>query len=262
MKQLTSRDNPTVKHLHALATSARDRRASGETLLDGAHLLEVALARGAGLRRVAVSESGRRQPEIAALLAACPPEICVELPDRLFAHVSPVDAPSGVLATMAIPAQPTGAGPLGSCVVLDGVQDPGNLGTILRTAAAAGVPEVLLTPGCAQAWAPRVLRAAMGAHFGLAIREGVDVAAALAGYPGQILAADLRDSVELYDLDLRGPVAWLFGSEGQGLSAAVAGLATGRVLIPMPGGMESLNVGVAAGVCLFEQLRQRRASGR
>ena len=77
-----------------------------------------------------------------------------------------------------------------------------------------------------------------------------------------IIAADLRDSVELYDLDLRGPVAWLFGSEGQGLSQAVAGLATKRVLIPMPGGMESLNVGVAAGVCLFEQLRQRRASGR
>ena len=79
---------------------------------------------------------------------------------------------------------------------------------------------------------------------------------------GEILAADLRDSVELYDLDLRGPVAWLFGSEGQGLSRAVAALATKRVLIPMPGGMESLNVGVAAGVCLFEQLRQRRASGR
>ncbi|HRH72077.1 MAG TPA: RNA methyltransferase, partial [Zoogloea sp.] len=160
-----------------------------------------------------------------------------------------------------IPAQPD-AGPLvDTCVVLDGVQDPGNLGTILRTAAAVGVEEVLLTPGCAQAWSPRVLRAAMGAHFGLRLREGCDVAPALAGFPGAILAADLRDAVELYDMDLRPPVAWLFGSEGQGLSPAVATLATRRVLIPMPGGMESLNVGVAAGVCLFEQLRQRR-SGR
>jgi len=183
--------------------------------------------------------------------------------DRQMAQIADTQTPQGILAVVPMAAlTPPASATSERAIYLHEIQDPGNLGTILRTAAAAGVPEVLLTPGCAQAWAPRVLRAAMGAHFGLAIREGVDVAAALAGYPGQILAADLRDSVELYDLDLRGPVAWLFGSEGQGLSAAVAGLATGRVLIPMPGGMESLNVGVAAGVCLFEQLRQRRASGR
>lgn len=258
MKQITSRDNPTVKHLHALATSARDRRKHGETLLDGAHLLGVALERGQALSQIVVSESGRAQPEVAALLARCADEKCIELPDRLFAHVSPVDSPSGVLAVMALPEASAAAPLTDTCVVLDAVQDPGNLGTILRTAAAVGVPDVVLTPGCAQAWSPRVLRAAMGAHFGLRIREGVEAAEALRDFPGDILAADLRDSVALYALDLRGPVAWLFGSEGQGLSAAVAALATRRVLIPMPGGMESLNVGVAAGVCLFEQLRQQR----
>ncbi len=262
MKQITSRDNPTVKHLHALATSARERRTSGETILDGAHVLGVALARGVRPTRVVVSESGRRQPEIAALVARCAADSCIELPDRLFAHVSPVDAPSGVLAVIPIPPPPAAMLPAGDCVVLDAVQDPGNLGTILRTAAATGVVDVLLTKGCAQAWAPRVVRAAMGAHFGLNIREDVDAAAALAGFRGIVLAADLREAVELYDLDLRAAVAWLFGSEGQGLSPAVAALATQRVLIPMPGGMESLNVGVAAGVCLFEQLRQRRGSQR
>lgn len=262
MKQITSRDNPTVKHLHALATSARARRTSGETLLDGAHVLGVALERGVRPTRVVVSESGRRQPEIAALVARCAADSCIELPDRLFAHVSPVDAPSGVLAVIPIPSPAAATLPAGDCVVLDAVQDPGNLGTILRTAAAAGVVDVLLTRGCAQAWAPRVVRAAMGAHFGLKIREDVDAAAALAGFRGIVVAADLRDAVELYDLDLRAAVAWLFGSEGQGLSPAVAALATQRVLIPMPGGMESLNVGVAAGVCLFEQLRQRRGLQR
>lgn len=262
MKQISSRDNPTVKHLHALATSARTRRSSGETLLDGAHLLGVALARGVRPSRVVVSESGRMQPEIASLLAACPTEICLELPDRLFTHVSPVDAPSGVLALLPVPPAPAPMALDADCVVLDAVQDPGNLGTILRTAAAVGVADVVLTPGCAQAWSPRVLRAAMGAHFGLRLHEGVEAASALAGYGGAILAADLREAVELYDLDLRGPVAWLLGSEGQGLSPAVAALATRRVVIPMPGGMESLNVGVAAGVCLFEQLRQRRSSVR
>lgn len=262
MKLITSRDNPTVKQLHGLATSARDRRQAGETLLDGAHLLGVALARGVRPRLVVASESGRRQPEIAALLSTCADVPGVELPDRVFAHVSPVDSPSGVLAVVAVPTPMGVAATGGDCVVLDGVQDPGNLGTILRTAAAVGVPEVWLTPGCAQAWSPRVLRAAMGAHFGLSIREGVDAGAALHAYPGEILATDLREAVDLYDLPLAGPVAWLFGSEGQGLSPALAALATQRVRIPMPGGMESLNVGVAAGVCLFEQLRQRRGSGR
>ena len=260
MKRITSRDNPTVKQLHALATSARERRSAGETLLDGAHLLEVALQRGWQPRLVVASESGCAQPEIAALLARCNPQSLIELPDRLFAHVSPVDSPSGVLAVVAVPAAPaagTAVGPLtGNCVLLDSVQDPGNLGTILRTAAAVGIPDVLLTPGCAQAWAPRVLRAAMGAHFSLRILENVAASEALQGFKGHILAADLRDAVDLYALDLRGPVAWLFGSDGQGLSPAVAALATKRVKIPMPGGMESLNVGVAAGVCLFEQVRQ------
>lgn len=260
MKQISSRDNPTIKHLHALATSARDRRKEGRTLLDGAHLLGVALERGVDVLQIVVSESGRRQAEIEALLERCPSERQIEVPDRLFAHISPVDTPSGVIAVVAVPAEEDGRPIVDSCVLLDGVQDPGNLGTILRTTAAVAVKDILLTPGCAQAWSPRVLRAAMGAHFGLQIREGVDAAAALEAFPGAVLAADLRDATELYDLDLRGPVAWLFGSEGQGLSAEVAVLATRRVLIPMPGGMESLNVGVAAGVCLFEQLRQRRST--
>lgn len=258
MKALSSRDNPTVKHLHALASTARERRKHGQTLLDGAHLVQVALERGAPLALLVLSESGLAQPELAALVARCAHIEQILLPDALFAHVSPVDSPSGILAVLPLPAAPA-EGPLGqTCVLLDGVQDPGNLGTILRTAAAVGVDEVLLTPGCAQAWSPRVLRAGMGAHFGLAIHEGVDAAQRLADFSGLILAADLRDAVDLYDLDLRGPVVWLMGSEGQGLSAPVAALANRKVMIPMPGGMESLNVGVAAAVCLFEQLRQRR----
>jgi TrmH family RNA methyltransferase len=259
LKLLSSRDNPTVKHLHALATTARERRKHGQTLLDGAHLVQVALERGAPLQQLVLSESGLAQPELAALAARWAGIEQILLPDALFAHVSPVDSPSGILGVLPLPPAPA-AGPLGqTCVLLDGVQDPGNLGTILRTAAAVGVDEVLLTPGCAQAWSPRVLRAGMGAHFGLRIHEGVDAAQRLAGFPGLILAADLRDAVDLYALDLRGPVVWLMGSEGQGLSAPVAALANRKVMIPMPGGMESLNVGVAAAVCLFEQLRQRRA---
>lgn len=262
MRVLTSRDNPWIKHVHGLATSARERRKHGETLLDGAHLIAAALQRQWPLKAVVVAEHARDEPEIAALLAALPAELALtQVPDALFAHLSPVETPSGILALIDVPPPP----PLalaGAVVALDGVQDPGNLGTILRTAAAAGVREVLLGEGCAQAWSPRVLRAAMGAHFVLAFAERVDLGAALADYRGRVLATGLTEGARaLYDLDLRGPVAWLFGAEGQGVSAALMARADCVVTIPMAGAVESLNVGAAAAVCLFEQARQCRMVG-
>ncbi|NMG75027.1 TrmH family RNA methyltransferase [Aromatoleum diolicum] len=262
MRSITSRDNPAVKRLHGLATSARDRRSVGQTLLDGAHLVRAALDADWPLRELVVSDQGLAREEVAALVRRCEKLAQLHLTDALFAHVSPVDTPSGVLAVIDLPE----SAPLevfdDSLLVLDGVQDAGNLGTILRTAAAAGLRDVLLTAGCAQAWSPRVLRAGMGGHFCLRIHEQVEVAQVLKNYAGQILATGLGAGARIvYDCDLRGPVAWLFGAEGRGLSAEVAALARGMVVIPMPGAVESLNVGAAAAICLFEQVRQRRTSG-
>lgn len=259
MKHISSRDNPLVKQLRALAESARERRDSGQTLLDGVHLAEAALAAGVRLRQLVVSERGMTRVEIIALLDACPDVPACLLPDALFAQISPVDSPTGLLAVIDMPSDAAGA--LSETVIaLDGVQDPGNLGTILRTAAAAGVGDVLLGNGCAQAWAPRVLRAAMGGHFRLRIRERIDLIAALQGFHGVILATMPGEATpSLYEQDLSGPVAWLFGAEGAGLSEPVAALATRGVRIPMPGAVESLNVGAAVAVCLFEQVRQRAA---
>lgn len=260
MKTITSRDNPLVKRLHALAQSGRERRQRGETVLDGAHLLQAAIEARWPLKAVVCSESGLARAEHQRLLDALDADVQrYQLPDTLFRHVSPVDAPSGVLAIIDLPS-PVAAEPLsGSVVVLDAVQDPGNLGTILRTAAAAGVRRVLLGTGCAQAWSPRVLRAGMGAHFMLEIEEGVDPGARLSAYPGRCLATALGPGAcSLYALDLSGPVAWLFGAEGQGLSPALLARADQRVIIPMAEGIESLNVGAAVAVCLFEQARQTR----
>lgn len=258
-KRITSRDNPTVKRLHGLAQSARDRRAHGQTLLDGPHLVGAALDARWPLRELVVSDQGLATQEIVALLGRGADYPVLNLSDGLFAHVSPVDTPSGLMAVIDVPQSFGSAPSTDSLLLLDGVQDAGNLGTILRTAAAAGIKDVLLTPGCAQAWSPRVLRAGMGAHFCLCVREGVDAAAALGTFEGEILATGLVEGGrELYDCDLRGPVAWLFGSEGRGLSTEVAALARGWVTIPMPGGVESLNVAAAAAICLFEQVRQRR----
>lgn len=258
LRQVTSRDNPLVKRLRLLSESSRARREAAETLLDGAHLLTAALQAGIELKELVLSEQGLQSAEIAALMERLPDVPATLLPDVLFARVSPVDTPSGLLALIDIP-QPAPAALGNTVVVLDGVQDPGNLGTILRTAAAAGVEDVLLTRGCTQAWSPRALRAGMGGHFRLRLREHVEAAEALAGWSGSILATALgRNSQELYALDLKRPTAWLFGAEGSGLSPEVAALATEQVRIPMPGEVESLNVGAAVAVCLFEQLRQRR----
>lgn len=261
MKTITSRDNAAIKRLHALATSARDRRSMGQTLLDGAHLVQAALDANWPLRELVVSDQGLAHPEIARMVERCQPATTLHLTDSLFAHVSPVDTPSGLMAVIDLPQEAPRSVFSDSLLVLDGVQDSGNLGTILRTAAAAGLRDVLLTPGCAQAWSPRVLRAGMGGHFCLRIHEQVDAAAVLGGYSGQVLATGLGSGARaLYDCDLTGPVAWLFGAEGRGLSAEVAALARGMLVIPMPGAVESLNVGAAAAICLFEQVRQRRAA--
>jgi len=162
------------------------------------------------------------------------------------------------LALLAVPPAPK-LPQQGDCVVLEAVQDPGNLGTVLRSAAAAGVRTVVLGKGCADAYAPKVLRAGMGAHFALEICERADLAAWRADYRGRVLATTLGGRpVSLYALDLRGEGhAWLFGNEGSGLSAELAGSADETVLIPMQPGTESLNVAMAATVCLFEQFRQR-----
>jgi TrmH family RNA methyltransferase len=259
MKHVVSRDNPLVKRLHALATSARDRRKLGETLLDGAHLIESALDARWPLKALVAAEGSLARAEQAQLLERAPAVVeRFVLPDGLFGHVSPVDTPSGLLAVIDLPAEPAPAQLTDSVVVLDRVQDPGNLGTILRTTAAVGIGDVLLTDGCAQAWSPRVLRAGMGAHFSLRLREHVDPLALLAGFPGPRLAtAPGAQARPLYEHDLDRPVAWLFGAEGQGLSSALLAAADARVVIPMAAAIESLNVGAAVAVCLFEQVRQR-----
>lgn len=261
MKRITSRDNPLVKRLHGLAHAARERRQLGETLLDGAHLVEAAIEAHWPLKAIVCAEGGLTNPEHQRLLDAIAADVPrYQLPDTLFKHVSPVDTPSGLLATIDQPAPPAPVPLSDSVVVLDAIQDPGNLGTILRTAAAAGIRRVLLGAGCAQAWSPRVLRAGMGAHFVLELEEGVDLVDRLAAYPGRCLATALGEGAcSLYALDLRAPVAWLFGAEGQGLSPALLARADQRVIIPMAPGVESLNVGAAVAVCLFEQARQMRA---
>lgn len=251
LKSITSRDNPAYRDLLALATDRRERRHRALALLDGAHLLEAALAAGVVPLRLVLAASAEAQA--AAWLDRLPQVPALMLPEVLFAALSPVETPTGLLAV--IPQPRVGDDP-GECVMLlENVQDPGNLGALLRVAAAAGVDSVHLSRGCAEAWSPKCLRGGQGAHFQIAIREGVDLPALAGAFPGPIHAASLAGTGSLYDLDLRGPVGFAFGNEGAGLSQALCAAAR-PFRIPMPGKVESLNVATAAAVCLFERVRQ------
>jgi TrmH family RNA methyltransferase len=253
MRHIASRENPQFKALRALSG---DPHGNGRALVDGIHLVATCFARGVGVRQLLASESGQKNPEIAALLHGAAGVECVSLRDSLFRELSGISTPTGIAAVIDIPS--ASADDLqGDAVLLDAVQDAGNVGAILRTAAAAGIRNILLGPGCAGAWTSRVLRGGQGAHFSLAIREQVDLAAALAAGSAKSVATVAHGGRSLYDLDLTGPTYWLVGNEGSGLSAELMAAAGLRATIPLAAGTESLNVAAATAICLFEATRQR-----
>jgi len=254
VKQIQSRDNAFYKSLKRLAESGRERRKTGRTLLDGVHLLEAYEAVHGPVETLIVGESALRGGEIAAHVAG---RDVVVLGDALLRELGLVDTPSGLLAVAAMPASRTSVNLEQDAVLLDGVQDPGNVGTLLRTAAAAGVKQVLLSPGCASAWSPKVLRAGQGAHFVLTIHEDADLPGFMADYAGTTAVTCLDGSTSLYEAQWRGPLAWIFGAEGQGVRPELIAAARLKVKIPMPGAVESLNVAAAAAICLFEAVRRR-----
>lgn len=256
MKHITSRDNPTFKELKSLAEDIREQRRQGRTLLDGIHPVAAYCDKVGLPEQLIVSEHGAGQPEIQSLRDLFAESGILMLRDTLFGELSELATPTGVCAVIRIPAVPSGDID-GSCILLDALQDPGNVGSILRTAAAAGIADVFLGPGCAAVWSPRVLRAAQGAHFELRLREQSDLPAIAVGFSGTTLAATARGGESLYDQDLSGNLAWLFGNEGSGLSPGLEAKAVKRVRIPMAPGNESLNVAAAAAICLFEEVRQK-----
>lgn len=257
MKHISSRDNPTFKELKSLADDVREQRRRGLAMLDGIHLVAAYRDKVGLPERLIVSERGAVQAEIQSLREALAGVEILLLKDSLFGALSDLASPTGVCAIIRIPAVPIND-IRGSCVLLDSLQDPGNVGSILRTSAAAGIGDVFLGPGCAGVWSPRVLRAAQGAHFDLRLHEQSDLAEIVKNFSGSTIAAVAHGGDSLFKQDLSGNLAWLFGSEGGGISPILESAANKRVGIPMAQGSESLNVGAAAAICLFEEVRQKR----
>lgn len=256
-KRISSRDNAFFKSLLRLAASSRERRDAGQTLLDGPHLLRAWLESGRLPAHLLLSPAALENAEISRLRAACPNVPCTLLEASLFNQLSELKTPNGLLALIDIP-QAASSSQVNFALLLEDIQDPGNLGSILRSAAAAGCDTVYLSQGCADAWSPRVLRAAMGGHFVIAINEPSDLLDVAARFDGSLFASSLEAMTSLYECDLRGRIAFAIGNEGAGLSAELQAKARQRFIIPMPGKVESLNAAAAAAVCLFEAARQRR----
>lgn len=257
LKHISSRDNPFFKELCKLVGASRQRRKAGQTLLDGAHLVQAYLLTGKLPLHLLVNKAAEHDEEIARLLAQCPDVPLTCLDDALFAELTELKTPSGLLALIVLSQPHIAPSHSRFCILLEDVQDPGNLGSILRTAAAAGCDAAFLSTGCADVWSPKVLRAAMGGHFALSIHEHVDLFNVAAVFEGMLFATSLQATRSLYDCKLTGNIAFAFGNEGAGLSPELSNVCGQLITIPMPGEVESLNVAAAAAVCLFEAVRQR-----
>lgn len=232
---ITSRDNPRVKRWAKLVRDARFRRSERRAVVEGPHLVDQVKAVA-----VFVNRSGLGGPH------------AVVLSDKLFRAIVDTETPQGIAAEIEIP-EP---GPVGApAVFLEGIQDPGNVGAILRSAAAFGVRSAVLDGACADPWSPKALRAGMGAHFALRIHVARELEPVLEAFPGRIVCAVPRGGVELGQAELSGPIGWLFGAEGAGVSEKLRALAAQEVTIPMAPGAESLNVAAAAAICLHAAYR-------
>jgi TrmH family RNA methyltransferase len=238
--KITSRDNPKVKHWTKLASDGRYRRSQGRALIEGPHLVDAALQAGVEVHAFLVSEKARP----AGAKSGGKP---ILLSERVFAGIVDAESPQGIAAEISIPAAKPAEG---DTVFLEGVQDPGNVGAIIRSAAAFGVKRVVLDGACADPWSPKALRAGMGGHFQLSVGGKFDLQA----FKGTLACTVVRGGAPLRDLP--SPIGWIFGGEGQGVSAAVERLAKLRITIPMAPGTESLNVAAAAAICLYETFRR------
>ena len=247
-EELRSRQNPTIRRLRALASDAAFRRAEGEYLCDGGKLLAEAIEKGAEIRCVLWKERAEDMPlpgNVKQYTAGA----------ELFDYVSPMKNSPGPLFTLAIPAE---AEPrFARAILLENVQDPGNVGTVIRTAAAMGVDTVLLCGACADVYSPKTARATMGAIFREKLFHCTAAdAKALAAQNGlPLYGAALSDRAsDIRELDVKNAVVAI-GSEGRGLSAELLGLCDGEVIIPMAAGSESLNAAVAGAIVLWEMAR-------
>lgn len=259
---LTSPHNPRLARVRALLEKRKQREEEQAFVVEGVRLMEEALH--AGWRAEVVlytAELSDRGQGVVEAFTAAGIEV-VEVAPRLMNAISDTETSQGLLGVFPMPVRMSENLPaaLNYALITDNLRDPGNLGTLLRSAAAAGVQAALLSPGTTDAFAPKVLRAGMGAHFRLPVLHlrWEEIGTICEGRGLRVLLAEAASGAAVWDLDLRGPLALMVGSEAEGSSPEARALASQSITIPMPGQSESLNAAVAASILLFEIVRQRR----
>lgn len=255
LKAVTSRDNALLVRLRKLAHEPAGYRKAGQVWLEGEHLCQAFVQRGGRAVQAVVSEDGWEQPGLRTLAQRA--DAVAVIPAALMAGLSTLESPAAI--AFAVPwVGETSLRPAAASVVLDRLQDAGNVGTVLRSAAAFGFEQVIALKGTAALWSPKVLRAGMGAHFALHLVEAV-TPQALAGLAVPMLATSSHAVQAINAVNLPWPCAWVLGHEGQGIGTELLASCSQTLRIPQPGGEESLNVAAAAAVCLYESARQRDA---
>ena len=258
MKKISSSQNPLVKKLVQLSEKQSFRNKQKMTIIEGAHLAIEWLKRFGAPDFCVISSSSKRSEEVEAIIQKCE-ELnteTIELEAKIYSKISPVIEGVGVLFIVKIP-ENQGVNFCEDAIILDRVQDPGNLGTILRSAVGFGIKQIICSKGTVSAWSPKVLRAGMGAHFKLQIFENQDLSEAISKIETPIFATSLQAEKMIYDEDFTTKTTWVFGNEGAGVSSELLSKVKNQVIIPQTGEIESLNVAMAATVCLAEQARQR-----
>jgi TrmH family RNA methyltransferase len=249
MKLITSKDNPRLKTIRRLAQDSQAYRKLGLVWMEGDHLCRAALARGVKPELAIFTESIWQASEFE--WSHCADEIWT-VPDDLFASLSALESPTQMGFLLTLP-EPPNLNPTAATVILDRLQDAGNVGAILRSASAFGFKQVVAIKGTAGIWSPKVLRAGMGAHFGLNLIESASPED-LQALQVPLLGTDVHDGTFLHHLvqqsKLPQQCAWVLGHEGQGVSPELMARVNQKIRIAQPGGEESLNVATAAAICL------------
>lgn len=246
LTHVSSRDNALVKDLRRLSRDSTAYRRQGRVWLEGDHLCRAALARGLKPEIAVFSESFWPLAPVEWAQAAIKN---IVIPDALLPEISGLESPARMGFVLDLPAAPALL-PAAASVILDRVQDAGNVGSILRSAAVFGFSQIIALKGTAALWSPKVLRAGMGAHFALRLVEGVEPDA-LAELTVPIVVTSSHHGSSLHQQKLPMPCAWAMGHEGQGVSDRLMERASLKVRIDQPGGEESLNVAAAAAICLY-----------
>lgn len=259
--EIFAKDNHKIKHLRGLCEQASYRKKQQQTVLEGIHLIDAylknqQLKNNQPIEAIFLTKQTLDNIEVQQALNLSIKTPIYVIAETLYQDIRTLGPGIDIMAVINTPESSAAVDTTQDILVLDNLQDPGNVGTLLRTAAAAGIKQIVCSLGTAAIWSPRVLRAGMGAQFSLSIFEHAELPAILDQIELPIYATSSHAISTLYSLDLQQPCVWLMGNEGQGVNPVLLDRAK-SISIPQPGGQESLNVAVAGAVCIFEMVRQR-----